>query len=85
MGLAVDDVTARESVRYAATAATGLRSVEVEVLEALSDWEIHAALLSLPKEFRMATYYADVEGTRRRESLLDSQRNVEVSKPTTCG
>jgi hypothetical protein len=37
----------RISIRYAATAATGLRSVEVEVPEALFDWEIHAALLSL--------------------------------------
>jgi hypothetical protein len=55
VGLAVDDITARQSVRYAATAAPGLRPVEVEVLEALPDWEIQAAPLSLPKEFRMAT------------------------------
>jgi RNA polymerase sigma-70 factor (ECF subfamily) len=61
VGVAVDCITARQSTRYAATAASGLRSAEVEVLEALPDSEIQAALLSLPEEFRMAIYYADVE------------------------
>jgi DNA-directed RNA polymerase specialized sigma24 family protein len=58
----------RISIRYAATAATGLRSVEVEVLEALSDWEIHAALLSLPKECRMAVCCADVDDVSYAQS-----------------
>jgi RNA polymerase sigma-70 factor, ECF subfamily len=58
----MDDVPDRHAARYAATAPTGLRSAEVEVLEALPDLEIQAALLSLPEEFRMAVYYADVEG-----------------------
>jgi RNA polymerase sigma-70 factor, ECF subfamily len=58
----MDDVTDRYAARYAATAATGLRSAEVEVLEALPDVEIQAALLSLPEGSRMAIYYADVEG-----------------------
>jgi RNA polymerase sigma-70 factor, ECF subfamily len=60
--VAVDYITARQTARYAATAPTGLRSAEVEVLEALPDVQIQAALLSLPEEFRMAIYYADVEG-----------------------
>jgi RNA polymerase sigma-70 factor, ECF subfamily len=60
--VAVDNITERQSARYAATAPNGLRSAEVEVLEALPDLEIQAALLSLPEEFRMAIYYADVEG-----------------------
>jgi len=58
----MDDVTDRYAARYAVTAPTGLRSAEVEVLEALPDLEIQAALLSLPEEFRMVIYYADVEG-----------------------
>jgi RNA polymerase sigma-70 factor (ECF subfamily) len=59
--VAVDSITARQSTRYADAASTGLRSAEVEVLEALPDSEIQAALLSLPEESRMAIYYADVE------------------------
>jgi len=35
---------------------TGLRSAEVEALEALPDTEIKAALQALPEEFRMAVY-----------------------------
>jgi RNA polymerase sigma-70 factor, ECF subfamily len=60
--VAVDDITEPQSARYAATAPNGLRSAELEVLEALPDHQIQAALLSLPEEFRMAIYYADVEG-----------------------
>lgn len=59
--VALDGITARRSTRYAAAASTGLRSAEVEVLEALPDSEIQAALLSLPEESRMAIYYADVQ------------------------
>jgi RNA polymerase sigma-70 factor, ECF subfamily len=58
----IDDLTDRDAARYPATAATGLGSAEVEVLEVLTDLQIQAALLSLPEEFRMAIYYADVEG-----------------------
>jgi RNA polymerase sigma-70 factor, ECF subfamily len=57
----MDDVTDRHAARYAATAPTGLRSAEVEVLEALPDMAIRAALLSLPEKYRMPIYYADVE------------------------
>jgi RNA polymerase sigma-70 factor, ECF subfamily len=58
----MDHLTDRHAARYAANAPTGLRSAEVEVLESLPDLQIQAALLSLPEEFRMAIYYADVEG-----------------------
>jgi RNA polymerase sigma-70 factor, ECF subfamily len=57
----LDDVTNRHAALYAATAPTGLRSAEVEVLEALPDKDIQAAQLSLPEMYRMAIYYADVE------------------------
>jgi RNA polymerase sigma-70 factor, ECF subfamily len=60
--VAFDYITEPRLARYAATAANGLRSAEVETLEALPDYQIQAALLSLPEEFRMAIYYADVEG-----------------------
>jgi len=60
--VAVDQVSDHQSARYAATAQAGLGSAEIEALEALPDLEIQAALLSLPEAFRMAVYYADVEG-----------------------
>jgi RNA polymerase sigma-70 factor, ECF subfamily len=59
--VAVDYLTELQPAHYAATTATGLRSAEVEVLEALPDYQIQAALLALPEQIRMAIYYADVE------------------------
>jgi hypothetical protein len=41
---------------------TGLRSAEAEVLEALPDSQIQAAMHALPEGFRAAVYYADVHG-----------------------
>jgi DNA-directed RNA polymerase specialized sigma24 family protein len=46
--VAIDNLTDRQSTRYAATVPMGLRSAEVEALEALPNPEIRAALLSLP-------------------------------------
>jgi RNA polymerase sigma-70 factor, ECF subfamily len=60
--VAVEYIPEPRSACYAANATSGLRSAEIEVLEALPDLDIQAALLSLPEEFRMAIYYADVEG-----------------------
>ena len=45
----------------------GLRSPEIEVLESLPDIAIRDALQALPEDFRLAVYYADVEGFAYRE------------------
>ncbi len=45
----------------------GLRSAEVEALDALPDSDIKDALAALPEDFRMAVYYADVEGFAYKE------------------
>jgi len=48
-------------------AVTGLRSAEVEALEAMPDAEIATALAALPDQFRMVIHYAYVEGLRYKE------------------
>ena len=46
---------------------SGLRSAEMEALDHLPDSDIKEALQSLPDEFRLAVYLADVEGYPYRE------------------
>jgi RNA polymerase sigma-70 factor (ECF subfamily) len=45
----------------------GLRSAETEALDHLPDSDVTEALNALPDEFRMAVYYADVEGFAYKE------------------
>ncbi|HEX8496826.1 MAG TPA: sigma-70 family RNA polymerase sigma factor [Actinomycetales bacterium] len=46
---------------------TGLRSAEAEALDHLPDSDVKEALQSIPEDFRMAVYYADVEGFAYKE------------------
>lgn len=57
-----DEITDWQLAATAEHSSTGLRSAEVEALDTLPDDDIKAALQELPEEFRMAVYYADVEG-----------------------
>ena len=60
--VSVEEITERDLASSAARAPAGLRSAEAEVLEALPDSRIQAAMEDLPEGFRAAVYYADVQG-----------------------
>jgi RNA polymerase sigma-70 factor (ECF subfamily) len=62
-----DDVEDWQMARTEAHTSGGLKSAEVEALERLPDRDIREALAQLPEEFRMAVYYADVEGYAYKE------------------
>ncbi len=62
-----DEITDWQLAATAEHSSTGLRSAEVEALDALPDDDIKAALQELPEDFRMAVYYADVEGFPYKE------------------
>ncbi|WP_040774283.1 sigma-70 family RNA polymerase sigma factor [Rhodococcus rhodnii] len=62
-----DEITDWQLAATAEHTSTGLRSAEVEALDGLPDDDIKAALQELPEDFRMAVYYADVEGFPYKE------------------
>jgi RNA polymerase sigma-70 factor (ECF subfamily) len=58
----VDEIGEVDMAGSIARLPAGLRSAEAEVLDALPDNEIKAAMESLPEGFRAVVYLADVEG-----------------------
>jgi RNA polymerase sigma-70 factor (ECF subfamily) len=52
---------------FTAETAVTQHSVEEQTLNMLGHSEIRSAMYALPEEFRLAVYYADVEGLRCRE------------------
>ena len=62
-----DEIDDWSLARAAEHTSSGLRSAETEALDHLPDSAVKDALASLPDEFRMAVYLADVEGFSYKE------------------
>ena len=62
-----EDIEDWQLAQAEAHTSTGLRSAEMEALDHLPDSDVKEALQSLPDDFRMAVYLADVEGFPYKE------------------
>ncbi len=60
----------------------GLRSAEDVALEHLPDSDVKAALLEIPEDFRLAVYFADVEGYAYKEiaEIMDTPIGTVMSR-----
>lgn len=64
---ATEEVEDWQLASAASHTSTGLKSAEAEALEHLPDADVKEALQQVPEDFRMAVYYADVEGFAYKE------------------
>ncbi len=61
------DIEDYQLARAESHTSAGLRSAEAEALDHLPDSDVKRALQSIPEEFRLAVYFADVEGYSYKE------------------
>ncbi len=77
-----DEISDWQLAATAEHTSKGLRSAEIEALDALPDDDIKSALQELPEDFRMAVYYADVEGLPYKEiaEIMDTPIGTVMSR-----
>lgn len=77
-----DEITDWQLAATAEHTAEGLKSAEIEALEQMPDSKIKDALAQLPEDFRMAVYYADVEGFPYKEiaEIMDTPIGTVMSR-----
>lgn len=78
----MDDITDGQLHEAESHTSQGLRSAEVEALDRLADADVVEALSSLPEDFRMAVYLADVEGFPYKEvaEIMDTPIGTVMSR-----
>ncbi len=61
---------------------SGLRSAEAEALDHLPDSDVKSALQQIPEDFRLAVYFADVEGYSYKEiaQIMDTPIGTVMSR-----
>lgn len=77
-----DELLDWQVVDSASHDAVGLQSAEVEALKRIPDSRISEALMALPEDYRMAVYYADVQGLAYKEiaEVLDIPIGTVMSR-----
>ncbi len=77
-----DQIEDWQLARAESHTATGLRSAEAEALDHLPDSDVKDALQSIPEEFRLAVYFADVEGYAYKEisDIMDTPIGTVMSR-----
>jgi RNA polymerase sigma-70 factor, ECF subfamily len=75
---AIDDLTDREHGTIAQLAWVTTRSAEDQALDSLPDPHVKTAMETLPEQFRLAVYYAELTGARS-----DAQASCETNAEET--
>ena len=76
------DIEDYQLARAESHTSPGLRSAEAEALDHLPDSDVKRALQQIPEEFRLAVYFADVEGYSYKEiaEIMDTPIGTVMSR-----